>query len=212
MCVKSEVAYQLFFASILTSFLYLQGCSPTDSEDPVFKDPEYVFAFALTDLDETAAKGLTPPDSQCFYPVTLEALLQSDHVKYSWLPHTKIPERKKDVAPAGAYVYEMKDGSYRFKTIKKVPVSAENAVLKFGDAVTWEKAKTFEEIVGGTIEGDEATELEKAIGCFQADISLTEEPFSSYKQFVWAAGPFGKGKCGAFVYEKKDGGIVYHEC
>lgn len=223
MCVKANVGYMLCHASILTSFLYLQGCGDNNGDDRLIGEP--AFAFSLTDLNETAAEGLSPPeDPWCFYEVpkahTRTFRGESDYVSYSWIPHSKIPSEKKHVAPSGAFVYKLKDGSLIYKAIQLVPYGAENAILRFSEAVNWdthdwgEGNVTFEIVEGATYGGgmEDAEELQKAIRCFEADINVSVEPFTSYRKFVWAGKPFARVSCGAFAYEKKDGGIVYHEC
>jgi len=182
-----------------------------------FDHHDYEYAFSLTNLDTDVTASWIPPLDSCFYPVTLPALIESGHTQYSWVPWNGIPEQDISVAPSGAFVYKMGDGSFLYKKIASVPVDDPAATLRFTKAKTFNKGMTFEEVAGMVADGDHnVAELQKVIGCSEAPISLTTEPFNSYAKFTWAAGPFSmagpNSGCGAYVYEKKDGGIVYHAC
>lgn len=180
-------------------------------------DPlQYEYAFSLANLNTALTQTWSPPYDSCTYPVTIPALIASNHSRYSWVPWNKIPDSS--MAPSGAFVYKMTDGSYLWKKIASVPIDSPDATLKFTMAKSWTAGTTFQEIGAAKSAPDDynTLELQNAIFCSEASISLTSEPFSGYQKFVWAAGPFSMAGpdsgCGAFVYEKKDGGIVYHAC
>mmetsp|Transcript_9089 Transcript_9089/g.28850 ORF Transcript_9089/g.28850 Transcript_9089/m.28850 type:complete len:205 (+) Transcript_9089:26-640(+) len=179
---------------------------------------DVVYAFSLTDLDQTATQGLHVPADKCFHPITLHALKESGHVEYTWVPWSLM---KSDLAPNGAFVYKLDDGSILYKAIKAVAPNDPSAVLKFHAQTelvetTFFSAKTLEAVMehpADTI----VTEMQRGIECGAADISFTTtEPFAGYSKFFWAAGPFmlagPSSDCGAFVYEQKGGGLVYHAC
>lgn len=190
-------------------------CCGTPAKKFALDSLQYEYAFSLTNLDQASTQTWTPPIDSCFHPVTLPALIASNHSRYSWVPWNKIPDSS--MAPSGAFVYKMTDGSYLYKKIASVPVDHPDATLKFTRAKSWTMGMSFQEVSAMDAVGNyNAMELQNAISCTEAPISLATEPFSGYQKFVWAAGPFSMAGpdsgCGAYVYEKKDGGIVYHAC
>mmetsp|Transcript_56329 Transcript_56329/g.129340 ORF Transcript_56329/g.129340 Transcript_56329/m.129340 type:complete len:127 (+) Transcript_56329:771-1151(+) len=55
----------------------------------------------------------------------------------------------------------------------------------------------------------------RALMCTESPLSFTTNwPFCEYKKFAWGADALQivPGSCGSYIYEKKDGGIVYHGC
>merc|ERR1712166_342944 len=208
-----------------------QGCCNDKTQKFDLKPLQDEFAFSLTELSqtntgpdggwdwpsavfpllagETDARPIIDPG--CFYPVTLPALADSGHLTYSWIPHdspamASFPSFLTE-APNGAFVYKMYDP---------------DATIIFRRASDWTHQTTFQEVMDQLITPDIATdystnELKRALSCFGgSSVSLGGQPFDDYHRFVWTAGPFslaGKSSaCGAFVYEKIDGGIVYHAC
>jgi len=184
---------------------------------------------------ETDARPIIDP--ACFYPVTLPALADSGHLTYSWIPHdspamASFPSFLTE-APNGAFVYKMYDDTlqedqqhlstrFLYKKITSVAIDDPDATIIFRRASDWTHQTTFQEVMDQLITPDIATdystnELKRALSCFGgSSVSLGGQPFDDYHRFVWTAGPFslaGKSSaCGAFVYEKIDGGIVYHAC
>merc|ERR1719174_2263461 len=67
------------------------------------------FGFDLEDLQLTAEqqRRFTVPADNCFYPVTLQSLIDEDHLEYTWLPQTMVDT---SLAPSGAYLYKMGSG------------------------------------------------------------------------------------------------------
>lgn len=174
---------------------------------------EVAFAFSLTNLDTVSTESFPVPQRQCFYPVTVQALLDSGHREYSWVPPNKIPKAHLNLAPSGAFVYKMNDKSILFKSIAPVSADDPNAVLKFSNAVTWSKEDTFADVSKLNSADPEIKELQQSIECFEADITLNIHPFDTYRKFVWTSEAFKyQGGCGAYVYEEKPKGIVYHAC
>jgi len=173
---------------------------------------------------ENDARPITDP--ACFYPVTLPALTDSGHKTYSWIPHdspamASFPSFLTQ-APSGAFVYKMYDGTFLYRKITSVAIDDPDATIIFRRASDWTHQTTFQEVMNLTITPDIATdystnELKRALSCFGgSSVSLPGQPFNDYHRFVWTAGPFSlaghNSECGAFVYEKIGGGIVYHAC
>jgi len=129
-------------------------------------------------------------------------------------------------APNGAFVYKKSDGTFLYRKITRVAIDDPDATIIFRTPIKWTHQSTFQEVMDTADATDEELtdsrdysrmELRHALYCFGASsVSLNNPPFNEYNNFVWTAGPFalaGKnGECGAFVYEKNDGSIVYHAC
>merc|ERR1712151_704053 len=102
------------------------------------KKPEdgcHGFSFDLEDLDKAITQYWFKPADDCFMNVTLDSLLQTDHVKYTWISQEKTNlDAQGMLAPRGAFVYKMKDGSLLYKNI--VPADAGKGHLNFGCAKT----------------------------------------------------------------------------
>jgi len=176
---------------------------------------------------ETDARPIIDP--ACFYPVTLPALADSGHLTYSWIPHdspamASFPSFLTE-APSGAFVYKMNDGTFLYKKITSVAIDDPDATIIFRRASDWTHQTTFQEVIDAPPNDLSTIALKNAVSCqsldldsrsFGSSVSLGGQPFNDYHRFVWTAGPFslaGKNSaCGAFVYEKIDGGIVYHAC
>ena len=194
-----------------------QGCCDQSAQEFDMNPLQDEYAFSLTDLSQTTTANWPTPSQGCFYPVTLPALINSGHRNYSWVPHDSPGYAGfSTVAPSGAFVYEMDDGSFLYKAIASVAIDATDATLKFRRASDWTQQTTFQEVNDTTATEYSTMELQSAISCFESSVSLSAQPFNEYNKFVWTAGPFslaGKNSgCGAFVYQKTNGGIVYHAC
>jgi len=177
---------------------------------------DIAYAFSLTDLPRDLTTDMYTPPDVCFNPVTIPSLLESGALEYSWVPWSSMDS---DLAPSGAFVYKMSDGGMLYKKITAVPSDDPSATLKFGLAQeeTETAANTFDEVEMLTIDDSIVAEMKRGIKCSEAAISFTTTaPFSTYDKFFWAAGPFKlagpNSGCGAYVYEKKGGGLVYHSC
>merc|ERR1712166_126495 len=180
--------------------------------------------------DGTGTDGLfSETEANCFYPVTLPALTESGHLTCSWIPHDSpamatFPSFLTE-APSGAFVYKMDDGTFLYKKITSVAIDDPDATIIFRRASDWTHQTTFEEVIDAPPDDLSTNALKNAVSCqsldldsrsFGSSVSLGGQPFNDYHRFVWTAGPFslaGKNSaCGAFVYEKIGGGIVYHAC
>ena len=111
-------------------------------------DADVEYAFSLTTLDQTDTADWHVPDDKCFDPITLTSLKESGHEMYTWVPWSMI---NSDLAPNGAFVYKMSDGSILYKKITNVDPSDPSAALKFHKAqemveTTFFSATTFEEV------------------------------------------------------------------
>ena len=197
-----------------------QGCCNQSAQEFDMNPLQDEYAFSLTKLSQTDTANWPTPNQGCFYPVTLPALINSDHRNYSWVPHdsTEMGPYAEFLAnaPSGAFVYEMADGSFEWDAIASVAIDATDAALIFRRASDWTHQTTFQEVNDATATDYSTMELKSAISCFESSVSLSAQPFNEYSKFVWTAGPFslaGKNSgCGAFVYQKTNGGIVYHAC
>ncbi|CAE8743975.1 unnamed protein product [Polarella glacialis] len=152
------------------------------------------FGFDLVDLTSSESEGLTAPaDPDCFYSVTIDALLDAGLMNYSWIPHSKSNEN----APSGAFVYKKADGTLLYKKIVSNPSS--DAALQF----SCQKPLVLE-----TVQHTE--ELSKGTGCFNDTVSLASKPFVDYSTFAWVR--FSTMPAGGFVYQLKGtGALVVHE-
>ena len=193
------------------------GFSSSSTECPPPEKPGPVYAFMLETIGEMP--GAFVPSAECFDPITLPALISSGHLEYAWVPWSTMDDER---APHGAFVYKMRKGSIIYKKIVSVDPDDPEATLKFGPQASIDGPQTFDEALAGSAgpgwpNALILTELKKSIQCTKAAISYTtKEPFAGYKAFTWAAGPFTvagpNSECGSYVYEKKDGGLVYHSC
>lgn len=54
--------------------------------------------------------------------------------------------------------------------------------------------------------------IKTGLNCWASPVSYesTAEPFVNYKRFAWVSAD--ANKCGEFVYELKEGGLVQHSC
>jgi len=181
---------------------------------------QFVYAEKLTDLDQDSTKDFYVPPDDCFYPITLPSLEASGHVKFAWLPPSKLNDTI-GIAPEGAFVYQMKDNSTLYKKVVAVSPDDSAATLKFekmqklvlGGEISFQLVKKDDTHEDPLI----VNELQKAIRCTEAPVTTPlQEIDARYKSFVWAAGPFKMAgvdsDCGAYVFEKEGGGLVYHSC
>ena len=170
------------------------------------------FAFSLTNVDasliEVAGKA---PKNECFAPVTINSLKKLGLKQYAWVAQSGLDNSAN--AKAGVYVYKgTKNGQavHQYTKIGVVPVNTAGA-LKFGFARPFmQHFKTFKALKANKFKaGSGAAIIQGNIKCTQAAISLDKAPWNTYKYFAWVP---QTGPCGAFVYEKKDGGLVAHKC
>ena len=168
---------------------------------------------------ETTVNNLgAPPADECFYDVTVPALLDMDYVKYAWIPWSKLSNESLAIAPNGAFVYKTTNDTLVYEAINLVPVDSPEADLVFGVSEPFcTAAKTFDEITSGKVNcsaDDEVMNerIRTGLNCWASPMSYqTEESFVNYKKFAWVSAD--ASKCGEFVYELKDGtGLVQHSC
>lgn len=147
------------------------------------------------------------PEQECYYPVTLQALIDSGHKNYTWIPQTQTNEH----APDGAYVYQMEGGTFtgvtgtvKYKNIVANPdqwAVAGSPTLKFTCGLTMERPTSFAD----------AAKLGMAEKCRKGPVSIDAAPFTAYQNYMWVQ--LEGMTCGAYVYEVTAGGpLVYHSC
>ena len=145
---------------------------------------DVVYAFSLTDLDQAKTDGLHIPADECFSPITLHALKASGHLEYTWVPWSLL---KSDLAPHGAFVYKLEDGSILYKAITAVAPDDPSAVLKFHAQTelvetTFFGATSFDAVMQHPTDTI-VSEMQRGIKCGAADISYTTtEPFAGYSK------------------------------
>eukprot|EP00984_Skeletonema_dohrnii_P027430 scaffold16972_cov94-Skeletonema_dohrnii-CCMP3373.AAC.2 len=172
------------------------------------------YAFHETTVNNLGA----PPADECFYDVTVPALLDMDYVKYAWIPWSKLSNESLAIAPHGAFVYKTTNDTLVYEAISLVPVDSPEADLVFGLSEPFcTAAKTFDEITSGKVNCSSDDEvmnerIRTGLNCWASPMSYqTEEPFINYKKFAWVSAD--ASKCGEYVYELKDGtGLVQHSC
>jgi len=153
------------------------------------------YAFSLEDLPQEQNLDFVP-EQECFYPVTLPAMIDAGLMNYSWVPHSRSNEN----ASSGAYVYQTSGGGILYKKLTSVPVDTPDALV-FSCAHAMPRTMT----------PAEATALGTAAQCFEAPISLQSDPFTSYVNFFWVQMPWMD--CGAYVYQTASNGpLMYHTC
>jgi hypothetical protein len=184
----------------------LSGNTPENGDNQ--KDVPFLYAFSLVTLPSSDIAGLPRPQDICFNEVTMPSQLSSGHLEYAWLPWGIINDAR---APHGAFIYKMHDGTFEYKKVVAVSPDDPSATLKF---VPSKQFNSSENTFAGIMQ---IAALQKGIACTNSSISYTTKaPFNGYKDFAWVSGTFEmhgiKNHCGAFVYELKSGGIVYHSC
>jgi len=56
--------------------------------------------------ETTVGNLVAEPADECFYDVTIPALLDEGFVKYAWVPWSKLSNESLAIAPHGAFVYK----------------------------------------------------------------------------------------------------------
>ena len=181
------------------------------------------FAFSLTNVGTSLIEVSGEPAvaATCFALVDLsvKSLIDQGLTQYAWLSGSKIPAAKRTNAKSGAFVYKgTKNGVAvkQYKKISVVPVNTSRA-LKFGFAKPFMSSyKTFASLKAANFKAGTPGAIAKAdIVCSEAAVSLGEAPWNAYTYFAWVRHEAVPGivTCGAFVYEKKNGGgLVSHSC
>ena len=170
------------------------------------------FAFNLSPVDDLGAQ----PSDECFYDVTIPDLLDIGFKQYAWVPWSQLSNESLAIAPHGAFVYKTVNGTLDYQKITNVDVLSNGADLVFGEATPFmSPAQTFEDVTSGNVTIDDTVMLDRiktGLNCSASPVSYesTAEPFVNYKRFAWVSAD--ANKCGEFVYELKDGGLVQHSC
>lgn len=156
------------------------------------------FGFDLVDLEAGQTAGMAVPPQAAYQPVTLQALIDSGHVNYTWISQLETNEH----APSGAYVYQMQGGGLLYKNIVPKAV-ADGPDLAFGCGRPLPMLATFAD-----------TELlGKAMMYRSGPVSISSMPFGAYSHYAWVQ--LSWMGCGAFVYEVAAQGakaLYYHTC
>ncbi|KAL7431190.1 hypothetical protein ACHAXM_002574 [Skeletonema potamos] len=168
--------------------------------------------------ETTVGNLVAEPADECFYDVTIPALLDEGFVKYAWVPWSKLSNESLAIAPHGAFVYKTTNDTLVYEALSLVPVDSPNATLIFGFGKPFcTAAKTFDDITSGKVNCSSDDEvmnerIRTGLNCWASPMSYTtNEPFVNYKEFAWVSAD--ATKCGEYVYELKDGtGLVQHSC
>lgn len=158
----------------------------------------YDFGFDLVDLEASQSTGMAVPPQAAYQPVTLQALIDSGHVNYTWISQLETNEH----APGGAYVYQMQGGGLLYKNIVPKAV-ADGPMLAFGCGKPLGMVATFAD----------AESLGTALMYRSGPVSIDAMPFKAYSKYAWVQ--LSGMDCGAFVYEVKARGakaLYYHTC
>lgn len=163
----------------------------------IFPEPEKEcigYGLKMTTLSSDHISGMHTPADECYYPVTLKALLDAGEKEYTYIGQSHTNEH----APDGAYVYKMDDGSLRYKKIELTAGSCDGADLCFTCDHTLPMLTDFKD----------AKLLGKAMTC-SSDVISVDALKGEYSHYAWVQFP-GQG-CGSFLYQRPDGLPMVHK-
>ena len=186
------------------------------------------YAFKLVEMDGLVNEDAMP-SAYCYHPVTLPSLLELGYTHYSWVPWSYLDAATLEDAPHGAYIYHVADdaepeqrpdeGEHVVLKIELTTVDDPDAALVFGPAQEIDTPyASFDELLLSADRHPQVQAVAEAALCTRSPLSYTTtDPFVYYDEFAWAPDPYalfeaGNTACGAFIYQKKGGGLVYHAC
>lgn len=165
-------------------------------ENHLFPEPKqdcvgYGMKMEILGDDKVAGMGAASDD--CFYPVTIQALLDAGEEHYTYLGQSHTNAH----APDGAFVYKMAGGGLRYKKVV-IQDTCEGADLCFSCDHTLGRLTTFEE----------AKMMSKAMTC-SSDVITVDALKDSYSHYAWVQ--FPGQTCGSFIYQKTHGMPLVHK-
>lgn len=153
------------------------------------------YGMNMITLDESQIDGMKVPTDECYYPVTIQALLDAGEEHYTYIGQTHTNANAPDVA----FVYKLASGGLRYKKVEIV-ATCEGAALCFSCDHTLGRLSTF----------DEAVMISKAMTCSSDAISVPSL-MTSYTHYAWVQMPHEM--CGSFIYQRPgDLPLVHKTC